>query len=94
LANRCPNLSTFAKFLSNDGICHDAWMANTTPLCLAQQSNPRPGAQRQSGGSQREFYLAEDFSQADNLAAQNPNRIESNENRTIGNLSSQVLPVL
>ena len=61
--------------LGNRGIYDDGWMACTTPLRLPWVS--RPAATRNPDDFQWELYnVAEDFSQANNLAAQNPAKLK------------------
>jgi arylsulfatase len=65
----------YFELVANRGIYHDGWMANTTPLRLPWDP---PGAASPSPDDfQWELYhIAEDFSQANNLAAQNPDKLK------------------
>ena len=67
----------YFELLGNRGIYHDGWMANTTPLRLPW-AKPAPGdASPNPDDFKWELYhVAEDFSQANNLAAQNPAKLK------------------
>src|SRR5262245_32658856 len=63
--------------LCNRGIYHDGWIASTSPMRLPW-AKAEPGA---AGADPDDFkwelyYVAEDFSQAHNLAAQNPGKLK------------------
>jgi arylsulfatase len=67
----------YFEMLGNRAIYHDGWMASTTPLRLPW-APPAPGA---PGANPDDFqwelyHVAEDFSQANNLAAQNPDKLK------------------
>jgi len=64
----------YFELIANRGIYKDGWMANTTPLKLPWAP---PGKTYKPDDFQWELYhVAEDFSQADNLAAQNPKKLK------------------
>jgi len=67
----------YFEMLGNRGIYHDGWMASTTPLRLPW-AKAAPGVASPSPDDfQWELYhVAEDFSQASNLAAQNPKKLK------------------
>jgi arylsulfatase A-like enzyme len=64
----------YFEMMANRGIYHDGWMASTTPLRLPWinfGTSPSPD------DFKWEFYhVAEDFSQANNLAANNPAKLK------------------
>jgi arylsulfatase A-like enzyme len=63
----------YFEIIGNRGMYHDGWMASTTPLAL----NWVPGPEPDPGGFTWELYqLTQDFSQADNLAARNPDKLK------------------
>lgn len=67
----------YFELLANRGVYHDGWMANTTPLRLpwakVALGTPTPNPD----DFQWELYhVAEDFSQANNVAAQNPKKLK------------------
>ena len=67
----------YFELLANRGVYHDGWMANTTPLRLpwakVALGTPTPNP----NDFQWELYhVAEDFSQANNVAAQNPKKLK------------------
>ena len=67
----------YFELLANRGVYHDGWMANTSPLRLPW-AKPAPGvASPNPDDFQWELYhVAEDFSQAHNLAAENPKKLK------------------
>jgi arylsulfatase A-like enzyme len=67
----------YFELLANRGIYQDGWMANTTPLRLPW-APPAPGvASPNPDDFQWELYhIAEDFSQANNLVAQNSAKLK------------------
>jgi arylsulfatase A-like enzyme len=67
----------YFELLANRGVYHDGWMANTTPLRLPW-AKVAPGVPSANPDDfQWELYhVAEDFSQANNLAAENPAKLE------------------
>jgi arylsulfatase A-like enzyme len=67
----------YFEMLANRGVYHNGWMASTTPLQLPW-AKPTPGvASDDPDAFQWELYhVAEDFSQANNLAAQNPAKLK------------------
>jgi arylsulfatase A-like enzyme len=67
----------YFELLANRGVYDDGWMANTTPLQLPWAKS-QPGVRTPNPDDyQWELYhVAEDFSQANNLAAQNPKKLK------------------
>ena len=62
---------------ANRGIYHDGWMASTTPLRLPwARSRPAWRAPNPDDFKWELYHVAEDFSQANNLAAQNPAKLK------------------
>jgi arylsulfatase len=67
----------YFEMLGNRGIYHDGWMASTTPLRLPWAKAAPGAAGINPDDFQWELYhVAEDFSQANNLAAQNPKKLK------------------
>jgi arylsulfatase len=67
----------YFEMLCNRGIYHDGWMASTSPMRLPW-APPAPGA---AGADPDDFqwelyHVAEDFSQSNNLAARNPEKLK------------------
>jgi arylsulfatase A-like enzyme len=63
----------YFEMLGNRAIYHDGWMASTTPLRLPWQA----GTENSPDDFKWELYhVAEDFSQANNLAVQNPAKLK------------------
>jgi arylsulfatase len=69
--------SQYFELMANRGIYKDGWMANTTPLKLPW-APPAIGKETPNPDDfQWELYhVAEDFSQANNLATQNPAKLK------------------
>lgn len=67
----------YFELLANRGVYDNGWMANTSPLRLPW-AKPAPGvASPDPDDFQWELYhVTEDFSQADNVAAQNPGKLK------------------
>ena len=67
----------YFELLANRGVYSDGWMANTTPLRLPW-SKPAPGVPSPNPDDFKwELYnVAEDFSQANDLAAKNPAKLK------------------
>jgi arylsulfatase len=67
----------YFELIANRGIYQDGWMANTTPL-IAPWEKAKPGeASASADDFQWELYhVAEDFSQANNVAATNPAKLK------------------
>jgi arylsulfatase A-like enzyme len=64
----------YFEMLGNRGIYHDGWMASTTPLRLPWAP---PGAEPNPDDFKWELYnVAQDFSQANDVAAQNPAKLK------------------
>jgi arylsulfatase A-like enzyme len=64
----------YFEMLANRGIYHDGWMASTTPLRLPWVTI---GSQPNPDDYPWELYhVAEDFSQANNLAAKHPQKLK------------------
>lgn len=64
----------YFELMSNRGIYHDGWMASTTPLRMPWSpvgADPSPDDFRWEL-----YHVAKDFSQANNLAAQNPAKLK------------------
>ena len=67
----------YFELLANRGIYHDGWMANTTPQRLPWAKAVPGAAGVNPDDFQWELYhVAEDFSQAHNLAAKNPAKLK------------------
>ncbi len=67
----------YFELLANRGIYQDGWMANTTPLQLPwAKSNPGVRTPNPDDYQWELYHVAEDFSQANNLAAQNPAKLK------------------
>lgn len=63
----------YFEMMGNRGVFHDGWMANTTPLRLPWQA----GTDSSPDDFKWELYhVSEDFSQAHDLAAQNPAKLK------------------
>jgi arylsulfatase A-like enzyme len=63
----------YFEMIGNRGVFHDGWMANTTPLRLPWQG----GTDSSPDDFKWELYhVSEDFSQAHDLAAQNPAKLK------------------
>jgi arylsulfatase len=67
----------YFEMLGNRGIYHDGWIANTSPLRLPW-AKPAPGVASDDPDAfpWELYHVAEDFSQANNLAAQNPAKLK------------------
>jgi arylsulfatase len=67
----------YFELIANRGLYHDGWMASTTPLKLpwAKTVPGDPGANPDDFKWEL-YHVAEDFSQANNLAAQNPAKLK------------------
>jgi arylsulfatase len=64
----------YFEMLGNRGLYHDGWMASTTPLRLPWAP---PGAEPNPDDFKWELYqVANDFSQANDVAAQNPAKLQ------------------
>jgi arylsulfatase len=64
----------YFEMFANRGIYQDGWMANTTPLRLPWVNvGPSPAP---NDFKWELYHIAEDFSQANNLAAQNPAKLK------------------
>ena len=63
----------YFEMIGNRGIYHDGWMASTTPLALNWVMGPEPNP---DDFKWELYYVTEDFSQADNLAARNPAKLK------------------
>jgi len=64
----------YFEMMGNRGIYHDGWMASTTPLRLPWITT---GAEPNPNDFKWELYnVAEDFSQANDLAAKNPEKLK------------------
>ncbi len=69
----------YYELIGNRGIYHDGWLANTTPIDPPWQVDRKPNPVL---GYKWELYnLAEDFSQARDLAATYPERLRSLQDR-------------
>jgi arylsulfatase len=69
--------SQYFELMGNRGIYQDGWMANTSPLKLPWAPPAIGKATPNPDDFQWELYhVAEDFSQANNLAAQNPKKLK------------------
>ncbi len=69
--------SQYFELMGNRGIYEDGWMANTSPLKLPWAPPAIGKATPNPDDFQWELYnVAEDFSQATNLAAQNPAKLK------------------
>jgi arylsulfatase len=69
--------SQYFELMGNRGIYEDGWMANTSPLKLPWAPPAIGKATPNPDDFQWELYhIAEDFSQANNLAAQNPKKLK------------------
>jgi arylsulfatase len=67
----------YFELLANRGIYHDGWMANTIPQRLPWAKVAPGVASPNPSDFQWELYhVVEDFSQANNLAAQNPAKLK------------------
>jgi arylsulfatase A-like enzyme len=74
-ATRHP--TQYFEMLANRGIYHDGWIANTSPLRLPW-APPAPGVASPSPDDFKWelYHVAEDFSQSNNVAAQNPAKLK------------------
>jgi arylsulfatase len=61
--------------LGNRALYHDGWMASTTPKRLPWQPKALPGADDPLTFEWELYHLAEDFSQANNIVKQNPDKL-------------------
>jgi arylsulfatase len=69
--------SQYFEMLANRGIYHDGWMASTTPLRLPWAKVSLDAPTPDPDDFQWELYhVAEDFSQANDVAAQNPAKLK------------------
>jgi len=69
--------SQYFELMGNRGIYQDGWMANTTPLKLPWAPPAIGKATPNPDDFQWELYhIAQDFSQSDNLVAQNPKKLK------------------
>ncbi len=72
-----PHTSQYFELMGNRGIYKDGWMANTSPLKLPWAPPAIGKATPNPDDFQWELYhIAEDFSQSNNLAAQNPAKLK------------------
>ena len=69
--------SQYFELIANRGIYHDGWMANTVPLKLpwAKVAPGVPSANPDDFKWEL-YHVSEDFSQSNNLAAQNPEKLK------------------
>jgi arylsulfatase A-like enzyme len=74
---KAPSTRTtqYFEMLGNRGLYHDGWMASTTPKRLPWQPNALPGADDPMSFDWELYHLAEDYSQADDIAEQNPDKL-------------------
>jgi len=81
----------YFEMIGNRGVYHDGWVACTTPLRLPWQA----GTESSPDDFQWELYnVAEDFSEANNLAAQNPAKLKELQSVFDGEAKKyQVLPL-
>ena len=63
----------YFELIANRGIYHDGWMANTTPQKLPWA--PPGVVTRPEDFAWELYHVAEDFSQADNVAAKHPEKL-------------------
>ena len=67
----------YFELLANRGVYSDGWMANTTPLRLpVVPSRPRRASPNPDDFKWELYNVAEDFSQSNDLAAQNPAKLK------------------
>ncbi len=76
-----PRHTQYYEILANRGIYHDGWLANTTPRNMPWDiAQVREGSN--TGTYEWELYnIAEDFSQTNNLAAAEPQRLAQMQQR-------------
>jgi arylsulfatase len=65
----------YFEMLGNRALYHDGWMASTTPKRLPWQPKALPGADDPMSFDWELYHLAEDYSQADDIAEQNPDKL-------------------
>jgi arylsulfatase len=65
----------YFEMLGNRALYHDGWMASTTPKRLPWQPKALPGASDPLTFGWELYHLAEDFSQANDIAKQNPDKL-------------------
>jgi arylsulfatase len=65
----------YFEMLGNRALYHDGWMASTTPKRLPWQPKALPGADDPLTFEWELYHLAEDYSQADDIAEQNPDKL-------------------
>jgi arylsulfatase A-like enzyme len=65
----------YFEMLGNRGLYNDGWMASTTPKLLPWQPKAKPGADDPLTFDWELYQVAEDFSQANDLAKQNPDKL-------------------
>jgi arylsulfatase len=74
---KAPSTRTtqYFEMLGNRALYHDGWMASTTPKRLPWQPKALPGADDPLTFEWELYHLAEDFSQANNVVKQNPDKL-------------------
>jgi arylsulfatase len=65
----------YFEMLGNRALYNDGWMASTTPKRLPWQPKAVPGADDPLTFDWELYHVAEDFSQANDLAKQNPDKL-------------------
>lgn len=66
----------YYEIIANRGIYKDGWLANTTPRNLPWQGHPIPSEDPMKDYKWELYDLKKDFSQTDNVAAQNPEKLK------------------
>ncbi len=65
----------YFEMLGNRALYHDGWIAATTPKRLPWQPTAQPGADDPTTFAWELYHVADDFSEANNLAASNPDKL-------------------
>jgi arylsulfatase len=65
----------YFEMLGNRALYSDGWMASTTPKRLPWQPKAQPGSDDPMSFGWELYHVAEDFSQATDLAKQNPDKL-------------------
>ena len=66
----------YFEMLGNRAIYHDGWVASTTPVTIPWELSTKPPPDVITGYNWELYHIAADFTEAENLAAQNPDKLK------------------